>query len=97
VHEAFAGGKTDILFCDDDLYIIQRRGFGEQKGLVFVLNNSSRWNGRSVGTQWAGTKFIPFAWGSNLDPGTPAEKFTDGNGAADFWAPPRGYVVYVPE
>jgi hypothetical protein len=28
---------------------------------------------------------------------TPVEKWTDGMGNSEFWAPPRGYVVYVPE
>ena len=26
VHEQYAGGTTDILYCDDDLYIMQRQG-----------------------------------------------------------------------
>lgn len=97
VHEQYAGGSTDILYCDDDLYIMQRRGSDEQKGLVFVMNNSGRWNGRMVYTQWAGTGFVPLAWRGKDNADTPAEKWTDGQGASEFWAPPRGYVVYVPQ
>ncbi len=97
VHEAYAGGDTHILYCDDDLYIMQRRGHGLQQGLVFVLNNSARWNGRYVYTQWASTRFIPSAWRGKDNADTPAEKWTDGFGASEFWAPPRGYVVYVPQ
>jgi alpha-amylase len=96
VHERYAGGNTDILYCDDDLYIMQRRGNDEQKGLVFVLNNSARWNGRLIDTQWASTRFIPLAWWGRDNTDTPEEKWTDGIGAAEFWAPPRGYVVYGP-
>lgn len=96
VHEQYAGGATDILYCDDDLYIMQRRGSGGQKGLVYVLNNSGRWNGRKVFTQWAGTRFIPLAWRGKDNADIPSEKWTDGQGATDFWAPPRGYVVYAP-
>ena len=97
VHEQYAGGATDILYCDDDLYIMQRRGSGEQKGLVFVLNNSARWNGRLVNTQWASTQFVPQAWRGKDNTDTPQENTTDGDGASEFWAPPRGYVVYVPQ
>ena len=97
VHEQYAAGTTDILYCDDDLYIMQRRGNDVQKGVVFVLNNSARWNGRLTNTQWASTKFVPFAWRGKDNTDTPDEQLTDGNGAAEFWAPPRGYVVYVPE
>ncbi|MGH2566666.1 MAG: alpha-amylase domain-containing protein [Ginsengibacter sp.] len=96
VHKYYAGGRTDILYCDDDLYIMQRRGDGDQKGLVFVLNNSGRWNGRLVDTQWASTRFIPAAWCARDDANAPEEKSTDGLGASEFWAPPRGYAVYVP-
>ncbi len=96
VHEQFAGGRTDILYCDDDLYIMQRHGTDNQKGLVFVLNNAPRWNGRLLATQWADTHFIPGAWRGKENNDTPGGQWTDGSGAGEFWAPPRGYVVYVP-
>lgn len=96
LHAQYAAGATDILYCDDDLYIMQRRGNELQPGLVFVLNNRSHWNGRMVSTKWSGTRFIPRAWCGKDNTDTPAEKWTDGNSATDFWAPPRGYVVYVP-
>ncbi len=96
VHEQFAGGHTDFLYCDDDLYIMQRRGTVNQKGLILVLNNAGRWNGRLVNTQWASTRFIPNAWRGKDNAGVPDEQWTDGLGAGGFWAPPRGYVVYVP-
>jgi alpha-amylase len=96
LHEQYAAGGTDILYCDDDLYIMQRRGNDEQKGLVFVLNNSARWNGRHVDTQWASTRFVPLAWRGRDNADTPEEKWTDQLGVSEFWAPARGYVVYVP-
>jgi len=96
VHDHYAGGITDILYCDDDLYIMQRRGSDGQKGLVFALNNTARWNGRLVITQWASTRFIPLAWRGKDNADTPEEKWTDGLGASEFWAPPRGYVAYGP-
>jgi alpha-amylase len=96
VHEAHAAGDTEILYCDDDLYIMQRSGSDTQKGLVFVLNNSGRWNGREVNTQWASTKFIPLAFNGQDNPATPETQWTDGHGASEFWAPPRGYAVYIP-
>jgi alpha-amylase len=96
-HEKYAGGATTVLYCDDNLYIMQRQGYGAQKGLVFILNNSGVWSGNSVIAQWANTKFKPVAWcgGNNTD--VPLDKWTNNHGETDFWAPPRGYVVYVPE
>jgi alpha-amylase len=96
VHEQFAGGGTDVLFADHDLYIMQRRGFGQQPGLVFVLNNrGDGWSGTSVQTQWANKQFTPIAW-HGYDQSEPGSKWTDGSGRSDFWAAPRGFCVYAP-
>ena len=95
VHELYAAGSTGILYCDDDLYIMQRHGSASQKGLLFVLNNSGRWNGRMVYTQWAETKFTPEAFYGKNNIEIPQDKWTDGFGSGEFWAPPRGYVVYI--
>lgn len=96
VHEQYAGGDMDILHCDDNLYIMQRRGWQGQKGLVYVLNNLGSWNGASVQTQWANATFTPLAWRGHDNADVPEAKQTDGQGNGDFWAPPRGYAVYVP-
>lgn len=95
-HEQYAAGATQVLYVDDALYVMQRTGAGTQPGLIFVLNNSGFWSGTVVRSQWGNTHFKPVAWRGDGDLGTPAEKWTDGSGNADFWAPPRGYAVYVP-
>jgi alpha-amylase len=97
LHERYAGGKTNILYCDSDLYIMQRTGNDTQMGLVFVLNNSGRWNGREVITKWSNKEFTALAWNGRNTNAPPENKWTNGNGASDFWAPPRGYAVYVPQ
>jgi alpha-amylase len=96
VHEKYAGGSTKVLYSDNDLYIMQRSGFGGQPGLVFVLNNrGDRWSGATVQTQWTTRQLAPVAWDGH-DQSTPQAKWTDGLGKADFWAAPRGFTVYVP-
>jgi alpha-amylase len=98
IHEDHAGGATSVLCVDDNLYIMQRNGAGEQKGLIFVMNNSGdAWNGAWVQTQWNNTKFIPVAWRGRNDASVPGEQWTQGDGWGEFYAPPRGYVVYVPQ
>lgn len=97
VHEKYAGGPTDILFVDHDLYIMQRRGDGARPGLLFVLNNrGDRWAGRQVRTNWANRAFIPEAWRGENNADTPMDAWTDMAGNGEFWAPPRGYVAYRP-
>jgi alpha-amylase len=91
-HERYAGGGTDVLCAEHDIYIMQRRGSGAQPGLVFVLNNRGDWAGRWVCTRWANQSLVPVAY-SCAD--TPYTKRTQDNGWVDLWAPPRGYVVYA--
>lgn len=96
-HESFAGGGTETLWVDDDLYVMQRLGYGGKPGLVFALNNrGDRWNGTWVTTQWRGVGFTPVAWWSGTDLARPADQWAQPDGRAEFWAPPRGYVVYAP-
>jgi alpha-amylase len=96
VHEQCAGGATQLLHVDDDLYLMQRAGHGNQKGLILALNNRGSWNGATVRTRWTNTRFAPAAWRGRGDAGVPQDKRTDDAGWSDFWAPPRGYAVYVP-
>jgi alpha-amylase len=97
VHEKNAAGSTQILFTNDDLYIMQRSGAGDQSGLVFVLNNRATWNGTWVQTQWNNTRLVAAAWHGRNDVSVPGAKATNESGWGDLWAPPRGYAVYVPE
>lgn len=97
IHEQYAGGESDILFVDDDLYLLQRRGHSSQKGLIYVLNKiDGSWNGKRIQTQWKNTKFTPLAWRGTNDLTVPQTIFTDDDSYGDFWAPPRGYTIYVP-
>lgn len=96
-HESNAGGPTEVLHIDDNLYIMQRTGTAAQKGLVFVLNNSGATNGANVQTHWPNTKFQPVAWRGHDNTDIPAPQITAADGSADFPAPPRGYTVYLPE
>jgi alpha-amylase len=96
-HERYAGGSTQVLYADDTLYIMQRKGAGSQTGLVYVLNNrGDSWSGVQVQTQWPNTQFEPVAYGGN-DLSQPDARTTSADGHADFWASPRGWAVYGPK
>jgi len=96
-HEQNAAGPAQILFVDDDLYIMQRAGVGDKNGLVFVLNNRGTWNGTWIQTRWNNARLVPVAWRGRDDGGVPQEKWTNESGWVDLWAAPRGYAVYVPQ
>jgi alpha-amylase len=102
-HHKNAGGDSQILHADPDLYIMQRVGWKDDKtdqpGLIYVLNNlGNQWSGTSVKTKWVNQKFVPVAWDGHLESEDvhPDERITDGEGQAEFPAPPRGYCIYVP-
>lgn len=96
VHENYAKGNTINLYCDNDLYIMARTGDQSCGGLVFVLNNAPVWSGKKVQTQWLNRRLDPIAWRGKDNTDIPEMQQTDSSGAGSFWAPPRGYVVYVP-
>jgi alpha-amylase len=82
--------------ADPDLYILERGGFDQQPGCIYVLNIlGDKWSGTSVKTKWQNQKFTPVAWDGHDIP-HPDERTTDGEGNAEFPAPPRGYAVYTP-
>jgi len=97
VHEQNAAGPTQVLFVNDDLYIMQRPGNANQSGLLFILNNSGSWNGAWIQTRWINTQLVPAAWRGRDDLSMPQEKWTNDSRWVDVWAPPRGYAVYIPE
>ncbi|MDO9301812.1 MAG: alpha-amylase family glycosyl hydrolase [Anaerolineales bacterium] len=97
-HEKYAAGSTSVLHLDDNLYIMQRRGYGSKPGLVYVLNNrGDNWNGQWADTQWRSTEFVPVAWWSKFDMAQPVSQYTDAEGRAQFFAAPRGFAVYAPK
>jgi alpha-amylase len=95
-HEKYAGGAAQTLYLDDDLYVMQRTGFGDKPGLIYVLNNrGDDWRGTWVNTQWQNTTFEPVAWWGKNDRSRPVNQSTGSDGRAPFFAPARGYAVYA--
>ncbi len=97
-HEKYGAGSTNILYLDDNLYIMQRGGYGDQPGLIYVLNNhGENWQGQWVTTQWRDASFQPVAWWGKNERSRPADQSTSPDGRAQFFAPARGFAVYAPK
>jgi alpha-amylase len=95
-HEKYAGGSAQTLYLDDDLYIMQRTGYADKPGLIYVLNNrGDEWQGTWVTTQWQNTAFEPVAWWGNNDRSRPADQSTGPDARGQFFAAARGYTVYA--
>ena len=96
-HRQSAGGPTEILHLDDDLYIMQRAGDADHTGLVYVLNSrGDDWRGAWVTTRWSNAVLRPVAWWGRTEMARPIDQSTGRDGRAQFFAPARGYAVYVP-
>jgi alpha-amylase len=96
-HERYAGGPTRVLHVDDDLYVMERGGHGDQPGLVYALNNrGDAWQGAQVACRWRDQELVPVAWWSGADLSPPLPIGVDANGEGRFFAPPRGYALYAP-
>jgi alpha-amylase len=96
-HERYAAGGTSVLYLSDDLYIMQRGGYGGQPGLIYVLNNrGDAWQGEWVTTQWRDTSFQPVAWWGSQDRNRPDDQHVGSDGRGRFFAAPRGYAIYTP-
>jgi alpha-amylase len=95
-HEKYAGGGTQTLHLDDDLYIMQRTGYGDKPGLIYVLNNrGDSWHGAWVSTQTPNASFTPVAWWGSNDRARPDDQGTAADGRGQFFAAPRGFAVYA--
>ncbi len=95
-HEKYAGGATQVLYVSDDLYIMQRTGYQDKPGLIYVLNNrGDDWRGEWVTTQWVSATFRPVAWWGRQDLARPIDQSTSRDGRGQFFAPARGYAVYA--
>lgn len=97
IHRDYAGGVTNLLYSDNHLYIAQRQGYQNKKGLIVAINSdSNKWRGLWVKTQWPNKNLSCAAWWGH-DQNRPCDKHSDGGGWAEIYAAPRGYAIYVPE
>ena len=97
-HEQAAGGGTDVLYADDDVYIMQRSGFGSAARPGLCAEQSRRrleWGHRPDAMAQLRSS-SPIAYGGS-DNSRPDEKTTSSDGHADFWAAPRGWAVFAPQ
>lgn len=102
--EKLAGGSPSIQVLksdDSDLIIYGSYGYSFSKpGYIVVINDhSSSWKGAWVktGNSHLYNKTLKaYAFSSSVSGqnSQPANKWCDGNGWVEIWAPPRGYVVY---
>ncbi len=89
LRSGYAGGSTSVLYSDNDLFIMQRNGYGSQPGIILMMNDGDTWKGQWVQTKWTNQRLVDAT-------GRAYDEWTNGDGWVEIWAPPRSYTVWIP-
>ncbi|MFA6440041.1 MAG: alpha-amylase domain-containing protein, partial [Bacteriovoracaceae bacterium] len=85
-------GTQDALAAD--LYVARRNGGNGKPATYIVINDHpTEWRGVWVNTNYPNTKFKDYTHHDIANNIKPAQA----DGRIDLWAPPRSYVIYVPD
>lgn len=88
IHNSLATGEVEILYNDDDEYIMKRGGDGNNPGLVLYINTSGNTKRRSITTNWNGTRLLDYSGHSSHSP------TTGENGSVNIEAPGNSYSIW---
>lgn len=88
IHNSLAVGSTQILYVDNDEYIMKRDGNGENPGLILYINNSDTVKRRSVTTNWKQAYLLDYS------KNTPFIARTDDKGVSQLEVPANGFAIY---
>ena len=88
IHNSLAVGPTQILYVDNDEYIMKRDGDGENPGLILYINNSDTVKRRSVTTNWKQSYLLDYSKNTSF------VASTDDNGVSQLEVPANGFAIY---
>lgn len=89
IHNTIATGDVEVLYADDDEYIMRRNGTASNPGLILYINTSDNVKARSdLQTTWNSTQVMDYSY--NIDYVTT----TTATGTATLRAPANGYAIY---
>ncbi len=88
IHNSLAVGALEVLYVDDDEYVMRRAGSGTNPGLIIYINNSNSIKRRNVTTTWNSEKLYDYSLNTSYSPVTGA------NGSVSLEAPANSYSIY---
>lgn len=88
IHNTLATGDVEVLYADDDEYIMRRAGEGNNPGLILYISTSEDVKAREVQTLWNSTPVMDYT--GNISYTTT----TTESGKVTLRAPADGYAVY---
>ncbi|WP_335964942.1 alpha-amylase [Galbibacter sp. PAP.153] len=88
IHNSLASGETEILYVDNDEYIMKRKGNAENPGLILYINTSENIKKRLIKTNWNNSYLMDYSLNSMATP------LSDTNGEAYIEVPANSYTIW---
>lgn len=88
IHNTLATGEVEVLYNDNNEYVMKRKGNGSNPGLIFYMNTSSSAKRRNVDTDWNNTQLMDYSGQTTFSPTSGAD------GMANLEAPANSYSIW---
>ena len=88
IHNSLATGTLNVIYADNDEYIMQRSGDANNPGLILYLNTSDNTKRRTVTTSWNDMILMDYSENSNYYP------HVNESGEVTIEAPANGYAIW---
>lgn len=88
IHNTIATGDVEVLYVDNDEYIMKRGGDATSPGLILYINTNANAKRRTINTNWNSTFVMDYSGNTNYT------AKSDETGAVMLEGPANGYAVY---
>ncbi|MCM4155625.1 alpha-amylase [Gramella sp. AN32] len=88
IHNSIATGDVEVLYVDNDEYIMKRKGDVSNPGLILYISNSNGKKTRAVTSNWTNVTLMDYSGNSTYYP------TSDGNGEVTIEAPANGFSIW---
>ena len=88
LHNTLATGGVEILYNDNDEYVMKRKGTSTNPGLILYINTSSNTKRRTITSHWNSTTLMDYSGKTTYKPTSGAD------GSVSIEAPANSYSVW---
>ncbi len=88
LHNSLATGQVEVLYNDEDEYVMKRAGSATNPGLILYINISGNTKRREIITQWPSKKLMDYSGKTSYSP------LVNTDGRVSVEAPPNSYSIY---
>ncbi|MEP6262104.1 MAG: alpha-amylase [Gillisia sp.] len=88
LHNTLATGEVEILYNDNDEYVMKRKGTSTNPGLILYINTSSNTKRRTITSHWTSTTLLDYSGKTTYKPTSGAD------GSVSIEAPANSYSVW---